>query len=77
MLIPPVSHPVWTQLVTGQKMCQFDSLATKIFLGSAKLRASQDASPENIRKLGAGLHELFVKNQRLPSVQQDLSKLAE
>lgn len=71
---PSVSDPVWQRLVTGQVECQFESLAVKIFLGSAKLQASRDKSPDLLRRLATELQGIFVKNESLQSVQNDLAK---
>jgi hypothetical protein len=74
MATPSASDPVWHKLVSGQLECQFESLAVKIFLGSAKLQASRDKSPETLRRLATELQGIFVKNESLQSVQHDLAK---
>jgi hypothetical protein len=71
---PSVSDPVWQKLISGQLECQFESLAVKIFLGSAKLQVSRDKSPDIQRRLATELQGIFVKNESLQSVKNDLAK---
>jgi hypothetical protein len=72
---PPASAPIWQKLLAGQVNCQFECLAVKVFLGSAKLQLARDNSPETHRRLAQELHNVFAKNATLASVQQDLAKL--
>jgi hypothetical protein len=76
MVTPSPSDPVWQKLVSGQLTCQFESLAVKVFLGSAKLQASRDASPANARRLASELQGVFTRNESLQSVQNDLAKFS-
>jgi hypothetical protein len=71
---PSASDPVWQKLVCGQLEYQFESLAVKVFLGSAKLQISRDGSPGNQRRLATELQGVFAKNETLKSVQNDLAK---
>jgi hypothetical protein len=71
---PSVSDPVWQKLISGQLQCQFECLAVKVFLGSAKLQVTRDPSPANLRRLSMELHGVFAKNELLQSVQNDLTK---
>ena len=74
MAIPSASDPVWQKLVCGQLEYQFESLAVKVFLGSAKLQISRDGAPANQRRLAIELQGIFAKNETLKSVQNDLAK---
>lgn len=69
------SDPVWQKLIRGQLEYQFESLAVRIFLGSAKLQLSRDGSPGNLRRLATELQGVFAKNASLQSVQNDLATL--
>lgn len=73
MSIPPVSNPIWNQLILGKVNWPLESLAIKIFLGSAKLKLVNDASSAQVSRLAQELHDLFVKNAKLPSVQKDMA----
>jgi hypothetical protein len=75
MAIPAGFDPIWKQLINGQKRgVEFECLAVKITLGRLRIDATRD--PTSLPKLAAELHELFVKNEMLPSLQRDLKKLA-
>jgi hypothetical protein len=71
---PSASDPVWQKLLSGQLDYQFESLAVKVFLGSAKLQISRDGSPGNQRRLANELQGVFAKNETLQSVRNDLAK---
>jgi len=75
MSIPSAASPVWGKLLLGQMKVQLESLPIKIFLGSAKLQLTRDSSAAHVGKLSRELHDLFVKNEKLPSIQKDLLHL--
>jgi hypothetical protein len=76
MAIPSATDAVWEKLLTGRIHCRLESLAIKIFLGSAKLQLTRDSSFETQRRLAQELHNVFSKNATLQSVQNDLTRLA-
>lgn len=49
MVIPPVSHPIWQQLLSGRIDWRLESLPVKIFLGSAKLQLTRRSSIDSRR----------------------------
>jgi hypothetical protein len=73
MTIPPASHPAWMQLLQGKVNWQLESLPIKIFLGSAKLQLARDASSTQLDRLVRELRDVFVRNEKLHSVQKDLT----
>jgi hypothetical protein len=73
MAIPPGFHTIWKQLVSGQKNLEFECLAVKITLGRLRVEGSRD--PASVPRLAAELHQLFVQNETLPSLQRDLKKM--
>ena len=73
MAVPPRTHEIWKQIVSGQKNFEFDSLAVKFFLGHVRIEVSRN--PASVSQLAGQLHELFIANEALPSVRKDLSKL--
>ena len=76
MVTPSASDAIWQRLLTGQLNCALESLAVKIFLGSAKLQIARDPTPGTQRRLALELHNVFAKNATLQSVQNDLAKFA-
>lgn len=75
MDVPPVSHPAWSNIVSGQDSYQFEFLATKFLLGYLSLQRKRDSSPQTVRRCAQDLHDIFVRNADLSSVQRDLSKI--
>jgi|KBSSwiStaDraftv2_1062776.scaffolds.fasta_scaffold211421_2 hypothetical protein len=75
MDVPPVSHPAWKNIVSGKERHQFDFLATNLLLGYLALQVKRDSSPEIIQKGAQDLHDIFVRNADLVSVQRDLLKV--
>ena len=59
MLLPPLHHPIWQELVTGEKSVEFEFLATKIFLGRAQMTLFSDNSPEAMYALTKELRGIF------------------
>lgn len=73
MAIPDIQNKIWTELIVGTKVIDFDFLAIKIFLATAQ-RLYQ-MNPESLEKSVENLHRLFEKNKLLPTVQNDIKKL--
>ena len=74
MAVPSRSHPIWGQLVSGQKHLEFNSLAVKVALGRVRLDITRKSM--SVAQAVAQLHDVFSSNETLPSVQKDLLKLA-
>jgi hypothetical protein len=75
MDVPPVSHPAWKNVVSGKVRHQFEFLATNLLLGYLALQVKRDSSPEIVQKCAQELHDIFVRNADLTSVQGDLMKV--
>ncbi|MEW6404649.1 MAG: hypothetical protein AB1649_22865, partial [Chloroflexota bacterium] len=72
MDVPPISHPAWSNLVSGKLKLQFEFLATKFLLGFLTLKVKDDPSPAKIQKCAQELRDVFVRNADLFCVQKDL-----
>lgn len=72
--IPPLQHPIWKFLLTGEKQIPLHFLAAKMMLGRAKNEIKKH--PTMTFRLTSELHGLFLKNINLPSVQRDLEQLS-
>jgi hypothetical protein len=77
MDVPPVSHPIWSNLVLGKTRHQFEFLATKFLLGYLLRQAEKDPSPQMVQRCAQELHDIFVRNADLNSVQRDLVQIFE
>ncbi len=75
MILPPLHHPVWEELVTGEKTVEFEFLATKIFLGRARMVLFTDKSPESMHSLTRELRGIFEENLTHPAIERDLELL--
>ena len=75
MDVPPVSHPGWKNIVSGKVRHQFEFLATNLLLGYLSLQVKRDSSPEILLKCAQEIHDIFVRNADLVSVQRDLIKI--
>ncbi len=73
MLLPPANHPIWSDIVTGKTKYEFECLAVKILLG--RLQVQVNNGMQSIENSASELHNFFVKNQKLPSAQRDLTKI--
>ncbi|MCB0370858.1 MAG: hypothetical protein KDD45_15905 [Bdellovibrionales bacterium] len=73
MSLPAANNKVWTDIISGVKVVEFEFLAIKIFLGTAQRNFK--SNPDSLQKSAQELHQLFEKNQNLPSAQKDLAKL--
>ncbi len=72
MDVPPQSHPVWSDIVTGKKKFQFEFLATNLVLGFLTVQVKNDPSPQRIQRCAQQLRDIFVRNSQVLSVQSDL-----
>lgn len=75
MDVPPVSHPAWKNIVSGKERHQFEFLATNLLLGYLALQVKRNSSPEVLHKCAQELHDIFVRNADLISVERDLTKI--
>ena len=75
MDVPPVSHPAWKNIVSGRERHQFEFLATNLLLGYLSLQVKRDSSSQIVQKCAQELHDIFVRNADLASVQRDLTKI--
>lgn len=75
MRLPDTEHPAWLQVISGEKVHPYESLATKIILGRLNLKFRLDSSPEATEQYIQELRGYFEMNLRLPKVQADLARI--
>jgi len=73
MAVPSKLDPIWSQLVSGKKQLEFESLAVKIVFG--RVRNEIVRNPASGPQLASQLYDVFAANETLPSVRKDLLKL--
>ncbi len=72
MTLPPSSHYLWREIVTGAKKHDFKFFAAKMVVGRASIILRNDSSETKIKGFIDELRDVFEKNIKLPKVQQDL-----
>jgi hypothetical protein len=75
MDVPPISHPAWSNIVSGKKTFQFEFLATNFLLNYLAIKLRDNPSPQKVQKCAQELRELFVRNANLYCVQRDLFQI--
>jgi hypothetical protein len=73
--VPPVSHPAWENVFVSSTKYQFEFLAIKFLLGYLSRQVERDPSKHMIHQCAQELHDIFVRNADLGSVQRDLLKI--
>ena len=71
--VPPVSNPIWRDIVTGKTKYALDFLAAKIMLGRLTFQVKSDPTPQTIEACAQALRDVYAENTNLPSVQVDLN----
>ena len=75
MNVPPKNNPKWADVVTGKKTYTLKFLAAKILLGRVVRTVSASPTPDNVRDAVDQLHAVYLKNEAIPSVQDDLKTI--
>ena len=72
MKIPPASHPLWAELVTGKLNFTLTFLAAKIMLARVTKATELDPSTTVIYKAANDLRALYAAYPGLPKVKNDI-----
>lgn len=75
MEVPPISHPAWSDIVSGKARYDYEFLATKLILRHLTYQVKSDPSPETIQRCAQDLRNIFVQNLSLACVQRDLIQI--
>ncbi len=75
MTIPPATDIVWKDILLKKKTYDFEFLALKMLLGRLTMEVERDPSQENLEKCATQLHDLLVKNEKLPTANRDIQKI--
>ena len=76
MNVPPTQHPVWTEILSGKRAVQFESIAIRMLVVSLRLTMQLDPGDACRNRCVGELRQLFITNAGLSSMQHDLAKLA-
>lgn len=73
-MVPPVTHPIWRQLVTGERSHAFHSLSAAMCTARIIRFVHREGGREDAIALGVGdLHAFFCKCE--PTLAEDLQAL--
>jgi hypothetical protein len=75
MTIPPATDIVWKDILLKKKTYDFEFLALKMLLGRLTMEVERDPSQESLAKCATQLHDLLVKNEKLPTANRDIQKI--
>lgn len=75
MTLPGLTDPVWQDLITGKKTCEFEFLAARMLLGRAKHALFLNPSIQKRAELVGELRAIFEKNPNHPAVCRDIEKI--
>lgn len=75
MDVPPVTHPAWRAIVSGQATYDYEFLATKLILRHLTFQVKSQPSPDTVQRCAQELRNVFVRNVGLSCVQRDLSQI--
>ncbi len=75
MEVPPVSHPAWSNIVSGKANYEYEFLATKLILRYLTYQVKNHPSPDNVQRCAQELRNVFVRNVGLSCVQRDLIQI--
>lgn len=75
MEIPPNTHPIWRDIITGRAKIEFEFVAAKIIHGALTRSFAKDPSPSRLEKCASNLRVFFLENAEQPSAQKDLQKI--
>lgn len=59
--IPPVTHPIWAQLITGRRECPSSKVGLNMLIANLRLSYTKDPSEANLERLVARMHEFFFR----------------
>jgi hypothetical protein len=60
-MTPPISHPCWIKLVTGESQPHSSNLSFNMLIFNVRLRYKNDSTRDNMTKLVRRAYDFFVK----------------
>jgi hypothetical protein len=75
MALPPLSSPIWSDLVSGRRELSLEFLAAKMLIARLRLVSRMDPQPAIQLRCATELYNLYAENAGLPSARRDLAKL--
>ena len=75
-MIPPIRHPSWVQLVSGEKKLTSANVGVNMLIFNSTLKYRRDSSPAVVNDLVSHAHGFFEKYESTlrAEIQQLLAK---
>ncbi len=73
-MLPPITNPIWEDLVTGAKELKSSNIAINLLLFNSKLRYKKDPTPSNLHILVFHAYEVFKKQE--PILNDELTQIS-
>lgn len=61
-MLPPLNHPVWKKLVSGEKQIESTNFVINMVLTNSRIRYKLE--PTKLDELTRQAHEVFTKHQK-------------
>ena len=75
MNIPPPTHAVWSELLTGKRKVEFEFLAARMLIVGLRMSLTSKKNPIALQEAAKKLQGVFALNATLPVVQRDIENL--
>ena len=62
-MLPPLNHPIWRKLVSGEKQIDSTNFAINMVLTHSRIRYKLD--PKKVDELVKQAHEVFTKHEKM------------
>jgi hypothetical protein len=59
--IPPATHPIWAQVITGQKEIPSSQVGLNMLIANLRLSYQKNPSEDSLGCLVARMHEFFTR----------------
>lgn len=60
-MIPPITHPIWAQLITGQREFPPSKVGLNMLIANLRLSYRKDPSQPSLECFVARMHEFFAR----------------
>jgi len=61
LMIPPITHPIWAQVITGMKEIPSSQVGLNMLVTNLRLGYQKDPSEDSLGHLVARMHEFFMR----------------
>lgn len=73
--VPEASHRAWASVLLADRSPPLENIAIRMVIVRLRILLNRDRAQATIARCCWELRQVFVANQRVPSVRRDLEKL--